>query len=246
MCQILGINSNKPYAANELLRKFYANSVDHPHGWGLAVLDEDQYLINKRAVQAVKSGVLKEQLETELICTHLFGHIRKASVGVVEYRNCHPFTRVDKNGRRWTLIHNGTFFHMEELEPYFDECAGTTDSEALLCYIVDHINQAGADLDFEERFRVIDDAMIKLSDDNGLNMMLFDGEVMYAHCNYEDLLYEIDLDGTHVLSTVPLTDEGWTVVPLNAVRAYKQGQLVRVGTDHGHEFKGNGRELQFI
>ena len=67
-------------------------------------------------------------------------HIRLATIGDVDYENCHPFVKRDCGGRVWTLIHNGTIFNCPLLDGYVHRQEGSTDSERIFLYLIDCID----------------------------------------------------------------------------------------------------------
>lgn len=110
MCELFGISSEENYQINDYLKEFFSHSSAHPHGWGLACMDKCDIQIEKEPFQASKSNYLKERLSVPVIVKNAFAHICYATIGNVEYRNCHPYTMRDENSRQWTLVHNGTIF----------------------------------------------------------------------------------------------------------------------------------------
>ena len=250
MCQLFGINSDKPYRVNEILERFFENSAVHKDGWGIAVFDLDNGFVEKESVQAIQSSRIKEMLSEDMVCKDMIAHIRKASVGSIEYVNCHPFIFKDNTGRTWTLIHNGTVFAPDLITGYFPMQTGTTDSEAIGFFLMDRINsetdRQGRSLTEAERFACLDAAICELSPDNKLNLMIYDGELLFVHTNMRDTLYELFKDGTRVITTEPLTDEEWTNVPLNTLQAYKDGERIFSGTDHGNEFFQEAHDMSLV
>ena len=89
---------------NDYLREFYSHSNKHPHGWGVACLEKQEAMIEKEPLQAAKSHYLKERLSVPIYAKTAVAHIRYATIGNVMYQNCHPYTRKDDCGRRWTLV----------------------------------------------------------------------------------------------------------------------------------------------
>ena len=55
MCEIFCFNSDKPKQINECLECFYNHSENHPHGWGLANMQLDEFVIRKEPIKATKS-----------------------------------------------------------------------------------------------------------------------------------------------------------------------------------------------
>ena len=142
MCEIFGLTSRDDFTANDYLRIFYSHSERHPHGWGLACISRSSTLIEKESIKASDSNYLKERLSQPITSKILLAHIRYATIGNVEYKNCHPFTAKDNTDIRWTLIHNGTIFEHPPLSQYVKKQLGDTDSERILLYLTDRLNEA--------------------------------------------------------------------------------------------------------
>ena len=87
MCEIFAICSRRPVNANMRLREFYAHSVDHPHGWGLAWREEDSIQVFKESLPAIDSNYLRYLLEEPIRASQLVGHIRNATKGIVSIHN---------------------------------------------------------------------------------------------------------------------------------------------------------------
>lgn len=118
MCELFGISSKNPYSINTYLKEFFSHSGVHPHGWGMAFMEGNQVQIEKEPIQATKSNYLKERLTVPVLVRNAFAHIRYATIGNVEYRNCHPYTQRDYSKRQWTLVHNGTVLCAYELRRF--------------------------------------------------------------------------------------------------------------------------------
>lgn len=250
MCELFGINSAEEYQINDYLMKFYSRSNGHPHGWGLACMENNLIQVEKEPVQATKSNYLKERLSDPIIVKNALGHIRYATIGHVEYGNCHPHTLKDKSGRRWVLIHNGTIFDYPPLSKYVDVQNGETDSERILLYVVDLVDQKEKELNRtmsgKERFQLIDAVIVDMSEGNKLNLMLYDGELLYVHTNYEKSLYELKRENQILFSTAPLSKESWEPVTFGTLLAYQDGKRIFTGTSHGHEYKDSEENMKFL
>ena len=247
MCEVFGISSQEPKKINRELTELFSHSIDHPNGWGLALLDRDNYSVEKEPVKAATSKYLKARLQEPIIVNTALAHIRLATVGNMEWKNCHPFVGSDKTGRQWTLVHNGTIFEMEEIHKYSKVQKGETDSECILFYLLDLINEEidtkGRDLTDEERFKVVDNLVIMSSPQNKLNLLIYDGETLYAHTNYQNSLFRRNVDKCVYISTQPLTSDEWEVLPFTQLIAYQQGVLKFVGTNHGSEYIYDQRSM---
>ena len=251
MCELLGFSSRRKRRRNDLLREFYSHAESHPHGWGLARFpDGGAPLVEKEPVCATHSAFLAGLLAAPVEERALIAHIRLATVGHVEYENCHPFTAADNRGRTWTLAHNGTIFNGAHLNDYMGIQYGDTDSERVLLHLVDQINVAQNHrrhaLDETERFDVLTAAITELAQGNKLNLLIHDGEVLYAHCNFRDTLHVWrDVDAV-TFSTCPLSTGTWEPVPFTSLVAVKDGEIVRTSPPHGNEYIYNPEDYRLV
>lgn len=250
MCELFGISSSIKMELNKPLKEFFTHSVNHPHGWGLAIFYENSVSLEKEPIQASKSFYLKERLKHSLSAKAAIAHIRLATVGTMEYENSHPFVKRDNHDRSWTLAHNGTIFDCPKLNPYIRFQEGKTDSERILCYIVARVNRIQAEygraLNAAERFRLLDGIICEIAPHNKLNLLIYDGDCMYVHTNYADTLYVCQLAETALFSTIPLSFGKWSPVPFTTLCAYREGKKVYTGTTHGHEYKDNAKDMKYL
>lgn len=250
MCEIFGLNAKKPVEINAWLTELYSHSARFPNGWGLAVMDGDEVNIEKEPVQAIASTYLKNRLSLPIVTDSALAHIRHAVPESMQYCNCHPFTRKEIRGRRWTIAHNGAIFQFAPLEPYKELQSGITDTERILMYLVDQMNLAEAsadrELDAEERFGMLDEMVCSMSEGNRLNMLIFDGEYLYAHTNKKDDLFYRQTEDFTVIATKPLDDEAWIPLPFTTLVAFKDGEMVFTGTNHGKEFIETEEHLRIL
>lgn len=250
MCELLGFSSARRVAINEYLKAFYSHSDQHPHGWGLACMEENEVFIEKEPIQATKSKYLKERLTVPVDSRNVLAHIRYATIGNVEYSNCHPYTKKDVSGRRWTMIHNGTIFDYWQLDRYFKLQAGDTDSERILLYLVDKVNEKIRELNRalepEERFFLLEKIISDMAKGNKLNLILYDGEYTYIHTNYKNSLYYLEKEDSVLFSTRALSNEAWLPVPFTTLLAYCDGKMIFKGTGHGNEYLDNEENTKFL
>lgn len=250
MCEIFGASFDEEYLLNDYLKAFYSHSNNHPHGWGLACADGQDIYIEKEPLQATSSYYLKQRLSQPITTKAALAHIRYATIGNVEYKNCHPFSRRDNLSRRWTLIHNGTIFDYQPLNKFVKLQKGDTDSERILLYIIEQINFiqkiTGKPLNSNERFSVIDSIVSDMSKGNKLNLLLFDGEYLYAHTNYANSLHYLEAENGVIISTLPLSDENWQNMPFTRLCVFKGSKLVYSGTSHKNEFTDNEDSMKYL
>lgn len=240
MCELFAVSAINKIKLNNLLKEFFKHSVEHPNGWGMVALDDEIKAIEKEEKRAIDSKYLEEKLSNDIISSGFFAHIRRATIGEISIKNNHPFVEKDHLNNEWYLMHNGTIFDSEELGKYQSKQNGTTDSERILFWIVDKINEAikenNRPLLAEEKFEIMDRIVLNLSKGNKLNLIVFDGEYYYIHKNQEGTLFVKEKDGASIFSTTPLDDEQWTEVPLNQLHVYREGQPVYRGTVHQNTY----------
>ena len=251
MCELLGFSSRKKRRRNDLLREFYSHAQAHPHGWGLArFLDGGTPSIEKEPVCATHSALLESLLADSVEERSFIAHIRLATVGHVDYKNCHPFTAADNSGRTWTLAHNGTIFNGAHLNDYMGIQYGDTDSERALLHLIDQINMAQNHrrhaLDEAERFGVLYAMIAKLSRGNKLNLLIHDGELLYAHCNFRDTLHVWRDEAAVAFSTRPLSVGTWEPAPFTSLVAAKDGEIVHTSPPHGNEYIYNPNDYRMV
>ena len=241
MCELFCFNSKAPKEVNKHLNQFYNPSDKHPHGWGLANIKSDRYIIDKEPVKASESEKLAQILSKPIVGKTVFAHIRLATIGKLTPSNCHPFVKKDNSGRCWMLMHNGTVFNYPGLEKYQEIQKGSTDSERILLFIIDKVNEfeksKNALLTTEERFNLITDIISDLSRENKINIMICDGELTYVHTNLKDSLHSLRTDNGLILTSCPLNDDkNWKTVDINKIYGLKDGKIILESKNHGNEF----------
>ena len=252
MCELLGVSAKRVRRVNDLLRSFYAHAVDHPHGWGLAVFGgaAKRPSVEREAVSAVESAIVRDLLAEPVAAQSLIAHIRRATIGEIRYENCHPFTVEDNRGRFWTLAHNGTVFAGALLNGYWCAQNGDTDSERILLHLVARIDseqtRLGRALGERERFDLFSGIVAELAQGNKLNLIVFDGEVLYVHVNFRDSLFYRQDEDALVFATSPLDAREWKPVPFARLVAAKDGEIVREGEPHGHEYVYNPEDYRLV
>lgn len=251
MCELFGISGARPIPVNRYLKELAAHSTEHPNGWGIAVFFGNAVSLEKEPLPAYQSRYLKERLSHPFEAQNMFAHIRLATKGEMAYENCHPFVKRDASGRAWTLIHNGTIFECPLLDPYIYTEEGRTDSERILCHIISSINlkmkTSGRELSAKERFEVLSEILSEITKPNNkVNLLVYDSELMYAHVNMRDTLFCGKLDGSTLLSTVPLCGGAWEPLPFARLLAWRDGTLIFTGEPHGNEYIYDPEDMKYL
>lgn len=250
MCELFGVSSRRKIEVNDLLKEFFSHSDKHANGWGMAIFYGNSVSLEREPVQAIKSTYLKERLQQRISVRNMIAHIRLATRGNMEYVNCHPFVLRDNFDRCWTLAHNGTIFDYPRHSPYLHQQEGKTDSERILYFLVDQVNwrqrELGRALTKEERFALLDELVSDMARGNKLNLLIYDGELLYVHTNYANSLYYSQRGDAMLFATVPLDSGSWNAHPFTTLCAYQDGRLVFRGTNHGNEYRDNDRDMHMI
>ena len=241
MCMLLAYDTKAPHGANDILSALFSHGNEHPHGWGVSYLpagDESRRVTVREPKNAAVSeraqAILREPIET----AHLIGHIRKASVGSLDIENCHPFVREDAAGNTWALAHNGTLFEPRAVAAYYGGRRGTTDSEAILPYLVEAANVARAQgADDDALVGALDHAIAQISAGNKLNLVFSDGTRTYAYTNDANrTLWHVRLDDGWAFATAPLDGRSWEPMPLCQLVAVCDGEPVYEGRPNSGVF----------
>ena len=74
---------------------------------------------------------------------------------------------------------------------------------------------------------------------NKLNLMIFDGELLYVHKNMEETMKYCKYASGYIFATKTLDKNKWDDFPTAQLRAYKDGELVFEGEKHGGIFYSN-------
>ena len=249
MCELFGVTSHGKLELNELLLEFFSHGIEHPNGWGMAFFYGNAVSLEKQPEASHKSNYLRQRLQSKIETDKMIAHIRLATRGCLNYENTHPFVMRDNSNRPWTLAHNGTIFACDRLKPFVHCQQGQTDSERILAYIVNKINlEQGKtkELTGQERFRLIDEIVCEITPENKVNLLLFDGELMYAHTNYKNSLYRCQKGEGVIISTRPLDHHKWEPFPMNTLIAYQDGKQMYTGTDHKNEFFETEEKMRLL
>ncbi len=233
MCELFGFSAERKTDLNEYLESFFSHSRLNPHGWGMMYEDGVRCVV-REPVKATDSVMLPAILESIPPQKIMLAHIRYATVGSIAEENCHPFTAQDISGREWTLIHNGTIYSGGVTYRYYKQQAGDTDSERLFLAFIDHMNDvlSKGSITERERFQTVSRFIADNAPRNKLNLMLYDGELLYVHKNLKNTLSCKRVDGGIIFSTQPLDEDGWAAFPIAQTIAYKNGSEVYRGERH--------------
>ena len=83
---------------------------------------------------------------------------------------------------------------------------------------------------------MLEQLVADLSPKNKLNLLIYDGEILYVHTNYKDSLFFREENGSIYFATIPLKHGEWTRVPFMKLISYRDGKILRTGRCHGNEY----------
>ncbi len=190
MCELLGLSSNRETTISlslGVLAERGENPNMHGDGWGIAFhVGKDVRLIKDTG--AAKNSQWVEFIRQQQIRSHdIIAHIRKSTVGKVNYSNTHPFIR-ELDGRVHSFAHNGTLKNIFEDKRFIPESfhpIGETDSELSFCILMDRMKLLWDEYEevppVEKRMKVIKEFAEDIRSLGPGNFLYSDGEAFFAH-----------------------------------------------------------------
>jgi glutamine amidotransferase len=187
MCQLLGMNSNKPAGLGFSFAGFAergGRTDEHKDGWGIAFHDAAGCHLITDVLASSDSPVARQVRETPQRARNVVAHIRKATQGVTAPENAHPFTRVLWN-RSWSFAHNGDLKEFNPPQGTHYRTIGQTDSERAFCYLMTQMHQRfpGAAPARSVLFAALAEIAAEIASHGTFNFLLSDGDVVFAHCS---------------------------------------------------------------
>ncbi|ULJ61820.1 class II glutamine amidotransferase [Wielerella bovis] len=254
MCQLLGMNCNLPTDISFSFSGFSKRgglTDHHTDGFGIGFFEGRGlrlFLDDKPCAQSPVSDLIRNyHIKSE----NVIAHIRKATQGRTILENTHPFQR-ELWGGYWMFAHNGNLNADFQPPSIFYQAVGDTDSERAFCYLLDRLRQQ---FPHKPSHDILFDAIAQLCAEirqfGMFNMILSDGEVMFAHAStllhyivreapfgWAHLLDEdisIDFakvttpeDCVAVITTLPLTDnETWQQFACDEIIMFQHGKIIR-------------------
>ena len=108
------------------------------------------------------------------------------------------------------------------------------------------IRRKGGPLNECERFAVLEEMVAGLSPKNKLNLLIFDGELLYVHNNCRGSLYTREQEDSTTISTKPLCDGRWEDAPFTRLVSYKDGIRWITGCNHGNEYIPDSESIKAL
>jgi glutamine amidotransferase len=250
MCQLLGLNFNKPVRASLSFRGFTHRGNFNPHGWGLARYEGKACQIFKEPLTATNSSLATFVRDYEQFRSTIFiGHVRLASRGSYSIQNTHPFTRPFRS-RDIVLAHNGTLHGALSRNGLKFHPVGETDSEHILCFMLTKLSeQRTRFINYQE----IESLLQQVNRHGTMNLLFSESEHLFCYRDQagyngmcmtsrhepyrrvrlldEDWEGDLDLEKESghkgvIVATSKLTDEVWTDLPSGRLTVFSKGEQV--------------------
>ncbi len=201
MCRLFGFRSIVDLPVHHSLREaenaLAKQSVNHPDGWGIGYYVDGQPHLQKSANSAFRDYEYAE-ISQVLASETVIAHIRKATVGLPDPANSHPFKY-----KRWVFAHNGTVWGFDRVRPHLRDAIpvdlrkcirGRTDSEHVFHLLLAQLRKRTGGLDKDgidpvhvrdavvDTVNLVDDTVSQVEGKkvSPLNMLLTDGDVFLA------------------------------------------------------------------
>lgn len=229
MCEVYGFCGNTPITLNKYTNEFWKHAKIHQDGFGYYLADKDQLYVNPKSAIEFLQGLAKFDFKSKLaLC-----HIRFKTHGNATKENCHPFSKYDCRGTKWTLVHNGYICDNGNTAALSTIQDGETDSERMLLSIIEAINHfyEHSFIENENEFKLFLYACIErelqdLSQLGKTNFIFTDSlyNNMYVFMNHPNTLYSLKTDDGFHISTTKLTDENWMPVEPYKLHIFNNGE----------------------
>lgn len=226
----------------------------HSDGWGIAFFEGRgvRLFLDPQASSSSKVAELVRAYPIHSL--NVIAHIRKATQGIVNLENTHPFQR-ELWGRYWVFAHNG---NLKDFAPpmggnYLP--VGQTDSERAFCHLLETLRTRFPDGEpaLEPLFATVCEIATEIGRHGEFNFLLSNGTSLFAHCStrltyivrqapfacahLKDQDVTVDFselttpaDRVAVVATTPLTDnEEWIAMEAGTLTLFVDGKPVHTG-----------------
>ncbi len=252
MCQLLGMNCATPTDITFSFTGFAArggNTGHHADGWGIAFFEDKACRLFIDHESAATSAIAQLVKNYPIKSRNVIAHIRKATQGVIELENCHPFMR-ELWGRHWIFAHNGNLAAYSPDLGGLYQPVGTTDSELAFCHLLEGLKARFGTTkpSLDELFEAIAELVVPITRHGTFNFLLSNGQALFAYATTRlqyvvrewpfqkahlvDTDMDIDFsqyttpdDRVAVIATEPLTDdEEWTAFACGELIWFQDGK----------------------
>ncbi len=258
MCELLGMSANVPtdicFSFTGLMQRG-GHTGPHRDGWGIAFYEDGGCRMFHDPRPSAQSEVAELIQRYSIKSCNVICQIRQATHGRVALENTHPFQR-ELWGRPWTFAHNGKLKGVKRLPLGHYRPIGTTDSEHAFCWLLSQLRDRHERPPARSttRWRSIARLCRQLGEMGTFNMLLSDGQQLYAYCSTHlswltrrapfgmaqllDAEVQVDFqtvttpdDVVTVIATQPLTsNETWNTISPGALVIFRDGEATEIDT----------------
>lgn len=261
MCQLLGMNCATPTDITFSFRGFSQRAgitSDHADGFGIAFFEDKACRLFVDNQSAVDSPIAELIRNYPIKSRNVIAHIRKATQGVINLENSHPFIR-ELWGRHWIFAHNGD---LKDFYPTLSgafQPVGNTDSERAFCYLLDQLVQRfgyQTEPSLDDIFQLLAELSPQIAEYGTFNFILSNGQALFSYATTKlhwlvreypfqpaqliDLDVEVDFsqvttpeDRVAVITTEPLTqNEVWTPYQAGEMILFQHGKIIKQAQTH--------------
>ncbi len=234
----------------------------HKDGWGIAFFEGKGARLFLDPLPSAHSPVAELVRNYPIKSKNVVAHIRKATQGIVNLENTHPFVR-ELWGHQWIFAHNG---HLPNYQPRLNGRflpVGCTDSEMAFCWLMQEVAAkfTTPPPSPEDLFFVLAELTRQLGAVGEFNFLLANGETLFAHsstqltyivrkapftsASLKDQEMSVDFsevttpqDRVAVIATQPLTEnESWITMDPGTLWCFREGLVAHtaktvVGVKH--------------
>lgn len=231
MCEVYGFCGNHKARLNKYTNEFWLHSRIHQDGFGFYLADKDELYVNPKSAMSY----IKELSDKDFVSKLALCHIRFKTHGDAKSENCHPFTKTDTHGVKWSLIHNGYIEENFVTHVMSKVQLGDTDSERILLCIIETVNYfyehswiESTDEFLQYMYVKIESTLKNMSCLGKINLIFTDSytDNMYVFMNKKNTLFYLKTkDGYHI-STTPLSQEDWSPVEPLKLHIFNNGDII--------------------
>lgn len=253
MCELLGLAFNRKVDAKLSFRGFRHRGKSNPDGWGMAYYSGNEAHIFKEQISAEESELAVSIVTSSNFESKIFiAHVRRTSVGEIDYDNTHPFKRRLFN-KDFVFAHNGTLHNYKNLSLNEFKPIGKTDSEHAFCYILEQIKNNRIASWNESGFNLLKNILLDINQLGSFNCLMSDGVNLFVYFDmdgYNNLMYlerkapfeyvrlededfEINLaeekkleQKGYLIASWPLTNEKWNSFSPGSLNVFRNGEMI--------------------
>ncbi|NHI90927.1 MAG: class II glutamine amidotransferase [Candidatus Lokiarchaeota archaeon] len=253
MCELLGMSFKLAIQSNISFIGFQKRALENPDGWGIAYYPDKSAVIIKEPKRLDQSMLSKFIFDNLILQSKIIiGHVRKASIGIISYKNTHPFSR-EFRGRDYVFAHNGTILYFKKLELSNYHPIGNTDSEHLFCHLLHLIKIRDISNWENDDFVWLKDQLNMINQNGRLNCIFSDGKHLFCYKDQytenslclikkkspfekkylKDEDWDInfnEIQGSnqegYIISSKKLTDENWKELNKGDLLVLKNGEII--------------------